>query len=148
MGHRPGRLPWTQNSNRRRMRTCQVLSVKQSCDLSQTEVAIPLSRPLSSGQLVELILDENPSSSERCRVVWVGKAGSAPSWKELASQCQGRWLVSWTQCPTEPVAHGGEPYLRHHLLPFTSSRLRCPSGFLFRPLMRLRPGDSDTCWSR
>src|SRR5947208_17137100 len=76
MGHRPGRLPWTQNSNRRRIRTCQVLSVKQSCDLSQTEVAIPLSRPLSSGQLVELILDENPSRSERCRVVWVGKAGS------------------------------------------------------------------------
>ena len=31
---------------------------------------------LKRGDEVELILDENPSSSERCSVVWVGKAGS------------------------------------------------------------------------
>jgi PilZ domain-containing protein len=28
------------------------------------------------GQLVELILDEETPSAERCRVVWIGKAGS------------------------------------------------------------------------
>lgn len=28
------------------------------------------------GQVVELILNENPSVFERCSVVWVGKAGS------------------------------------------------------------------------
>jgi hypothetical protein len=32
--------------------------------------------PLRRGQVVELILDENSPSSERCSVVWVGKAGS------------------------------------------------------------------------
>jgi hypothetical protein len=31
---------------------------------------------LRRGQVVELILDEDPLSSERCTVVWVGKAGS------------------------------------------------------------------------
>ena len=31
---------------------------------------------LKRGQVVELILDENMPSPERCRVVWVGKAGS------------------------------------------------------------------------
>jgi hypothetical protein len=31
---------------------------------------------LRRGQVVELILDENLPSPERCRVVWVGKAGS------------------------------------------------------------------------
>ena len=31
---------------------------------------------LKRGQLVELILGENPLSSERCNVVWVGKTGS------------------------------------------------------------------------
>jgi hypothetical protein len=31
---------------------------------------------LKRGQVVELILDEDPPSSERCKVVWVGKAGS------------------------------------------------------------------------
>jgi hypothetical protein len=31
---------------------------------------------LRRGQAVELILDEDPPGSERCRVVWVGKAGS------------------------------------------------------------------------
>ena len=31
---------------------------------------------LRPGDDVELILDENPTSSERCNVVWVGKAGS------------------------------------------------------------------------
>jgi hypothetical protein len=31
---------------------------------------------LRPGDEVELILDENPTSSERCSVVWVGKAGS------------------------------------------------------------------------
>jgi hypothetical protein len=31
---------------------------------------------LRRGQVVELILDENPSGSARCRVVWVGKTGS------------------------------------------------------------------------
>jgi hypothetical protein len=31
---------------------------------------------LRRGQVVELILDENPPNSERCSVVWVGKAGS------------------------------------------------------------------------
>ena len=28
------------------------------------------------GQLVEVILDEETPSAERCRVVWIGKAGS------------------------------------------------------------------------
>ena len=31
---------------------------------------------LRRGQVVELILDENSPSSERCSVVWVGKTGS------------------------------------------------------------------------
>jgi len=31
---------------------------------------------LRRGEVVELILDEDPLSSERCSVVWVGKAGS------------------------------------------------------------------------
>ncbi len=31
---------------------------------------------LRRGQVVELILDEDPLSPERCRVVWVGKTGS------------------------------------------------------------------------
>jgi hypothetical protein len=31
---------------------------------------------LRRGQAVELILDENPLSSVRCSVVWVGKSGS------------------------------------------------------------------------
>lgn len=31
---------------------------------------------LRRGQVVELILDEDPLSSDRCSVVWVGKAGS------------------------------------------------------------------------
>jgi PilZ domain len=31
---------------------------------------------LRRGQVVELILDEDPPISERCRVVWVGVAGS------------------------------------------------------------------------
>lgn len=31
---------------------------------------------LRRGQMVELILDEDMPSPERCRVVWVGKAGS------------------------------------------------------------------------
>jgi hypothetical protein len=31
---------------------------------------------LKRGQVVELILDEETLSSERCSVVWVGKAGS------------------------------------------------------------------------
>jgi hypothetical protein len=31
---------------------------------------------LRRGQVVELILDEEPPSSERCSVIWVGTAGS------------------------------------------------------------------------
>lgn len=31
---------------------------------------------LRRGQVVELILDEDPPCSERCSVVWIGKAGS------------------------------------------------------------------------
>jgi len=31
---------------------------------------------LRRGQVVELILDEDPTSPERCSVVWVGKPGS------------------------------------------------------------------------
>jgi hypothetical protein len=31
---------------------------------------------LKRGQVVELILDEDPPGSERCSVVWVGEAGS------------------------------------------------------------------------
>jgi len=31
---------------------------------------------LRRGQVVELILDEETPSPERCRVVWVGKAGT------------------------------------------------------------------------
>jgi hypothetical protein len=31
---------------------------------------------LKRGQVVELILEEDPPSSERCSVVWVGEAGS------------------------------------------------------------------------
>ncbi len=31
---------------------------------------------LRHGQVVELILDEDPLSSKRCNVVWVGKTGS------------------------------------------------------------------------
>jgi hypothetical protein len=32
---------------------------------------------LRRGQVLELILEDNPSGSERCIVVWVGKAGSS-----------------------------------------------------------------------
>ena len=31
---------------------------------------------LGRGQVIELVLDEDMPSPERCRVVWVGKAGS------------------------------------------------------------------------
>jgi hypothetical protein len=31
---------------------------------------------LRRGQVVELVFDEDPPISERCSVVWVGKAGS------------------------------------------------------------------------
>jgi hypothetical protein len=31
---------------------------------------------LRRGQVVEVILDENPSGAARCMVIWVGKAGS------------------------------------------------------------------------
>ena len=31
---------------------------------------------LRRGQVIELILDEDTTNSERCSVVWVGKAGS------------------------------------------------------------------------
>src|SRR5437016_12270359 len=73
-------------------------------------------------------------------VVWCGSAKPAPSWKELASQCQGRWLVSWTQCPTEPVAHGGEPYLRHHLSTIHLVSLEMSIGIPFPPTDALETG--------
>jgi hypothetical protein len=31
---------------------------------------------LKRGQVVELVFDDNPLTSERCSVVWVGKGGS------------------------------------------------------------------------
>jgi hypothetical protein len=35
-----------------------------------------VSSKLKRGQVVEVILDEDPSNSVRCRVIWVGKLGS------------------------------------------------------------------------
>ena len=58
LDRRPKRLP------------CLVL------DTSKEGFRLRGSFDLRRGQVVELILDEDTPSSERCSVVWVGKAGS------------------------------------------------------------------------
>ena len=58
LDRRPKRLP------------CLVL------DFSKEGFRLRGSFDLRRGQVVELILDEDTPSSERCSVVWVGKAGS------------------------------------------------------------------------
>jgi hypothetical protein len=59
------------NLNYSQMRSpCLVL------DFSKQGFRLRGSFRLRPGDEVELILDENPTSSERCSVVWVGKAGS------------------------------------------------------------------------
>src|SRR2546425_931556 len=47
---------------------------------------------LRRGQVVELILDEDPPISERCSVVWVGKAGN------LLSRNRGRGRGTSSGC--------------------------------------------------
>jgi hypothetical protein len=52
---------------------------RQPClDLDSSKEGFRLrgSFDLRRGQLVELILDEETPSAERCSVVWIGKAGS------------------------------------------------------------------------
>ncbi|PYT60822.1 MAG: hypothetical protein DMG35_10365 [Acidobacteria bacterium] len=57
------------DSNQKRF-PCLVL------DSSKEGFRLRGSSHLRRGQVVELILDEDPPISERCSVVWVGKAGS------------------------------------------------------------------------
>ncbi|MGB7848021.1 MAG: PilZ domain-containing protein [Candidatus Acidiferrum sp.] len=45
-------------------------------DSSREGLRLRGSFQLRRGQVVEVVLDENPSAAARCRVVWVGKAGS------------------------------------------------------------------------
>lgn len=45
-------------------------------DSSEEGLRLRGSFQLRRGQVVELVLEENPSASERCRVVWIGKPGS------------------------------------------------------------------------
>ena len=45
-------------------------------DRSQDGFRPRVSSRLKRGQVVEVILDENPSDSLRCSVIWVGKPGS------------------------------------------------------------------------
>jgi hypothetical protein len=59
------------NLDRNQMRVpCLVL------DSSKTGFRLRGSFRVRRGQEVELIVDEHLPASERCRVVWVGKAGS------------------------------------------------------------------------
>ena len=57
------------NSNQKRL-PCLVL------DHSKEGFRLRGVLDLRRGQVVELIFDEDPPVSERCTVVWVGKAGS------------------------------------------------------------------------
>src|ERR1700739_985523 len=55
-------------------------------DSSEEGLRLRGSFQLRRGQVVELILEENSSASERCRVVWIGKPGSTlPGQPGLAS---------------------------------------------------------------
>ena len=57
------------SSNQKRL-PCLIL------DSSKEGFRLRGSFQLRRGQVIELILDEDTTSSERCSVVWVGKAGS------------------------------------------------------------------------
>lgn len=63
-----------------RQRASLVLDLKrQPClivDSSKNGFRVRGSFRLKRGQLVEIILDEDPFNPVRCNVVWVGKAGS------------------------------------------------------------------------
>jgi hypothetical protein len=63
-----------------KQRASLVLDLKrQSClvlDSSKTGFRVRGSFRLRRGQVVEIILDEDPLNPVRCSVVWVGKAGS------------------------------------------------------------------------
>jgi len=45
-------------------------------DRSQDSFELEVCSGLRRGQLVDLILDEDPSNPVRCRVVWIGEPGS------------------------------------------------------------------------
>ena len=52
---------------------------RSSClilDRSQDTLRLQVRSGLRQGQLVDLILDEDPSKRVRCRVVWIGEPGS------------------------------------------------------------------------
>jgi PilZ domain len=63
-----------------KQRASLVLDLKrQPClvlDSSKNGFRMRGSFRLRRGQVVEIILDEDPLNAARCRVVWVGKAGS------------------------------------------------------------------------
>jgi PilZ domain len=66
--------------SRRKQRASLVLDLKrQPClvlDSSSEGFRVRWSFRLRRGQVVEIILDEDPFNPVRCSVVWVGKAGS------------------------------------------------------------------------
>jgi PilZ domain len=63
-----------------KQRASLVLDLKRhSClvlDSSNSGFRVRGSFHLRRGQMVEIILDEDPLNAVRCRVVWIGKAGS------------------------------------------------------------------------
>jgi PilZ domain len=69
MSKRRASLVINLNSNQRRL-PCLVI------DYSKEGFRLRGGLNLRRGQVVELILDEDPPISERCTVVWVGIAGS------------------------------------------------------------------------
>jgi hypothetical protein len=69
MAKKPASLVINLGGNQKRF-PCLVL------DSSKEGFRLRGSFHLRRGQVVELILDENPPIFERCSVVWVGKAGS------------------------------------------------------------------------
>jgi hypothetical protein len=69
MSKRRGSLVINLDRNQRRL-PCLLL------DSSKEGFRLRGSFHLRRGQVVEFILDEDQLSSERCSVVWVGKAGS------------------------------------------------------------------------
>ena len=69
MSKRRASLVINLNSNQKRL-PCLVI------DYSKEGFRLRGGLNLRRGQVVELILDEDPPISERCTVVWVGRAGS------------------------------------------------------------------------
>ena len=53
--------------------TCRKVSLPHC---SQDGFRLHVSSRLRRGQIVEVILDEDPGNAVRCRVIWIGKQGS------------------------------------------------------------------------